>query len=69
VALSKADALTPEAIAAQIKALKRVTKKTPLVLSAHSRQGVPEVLRALFDVIDSAREQESPRAEKAAPAW
>jgi GTP-binding protein len=68
VALSKADALTPEAIAAQIKALKRVTKKTPL-LSAHSRQGVPEVLRALFDVIDSAREQESPRAEKAAPAW
>jgi GTP-binding protein len=69
VALSKADALTPEAIAAQIKALKRVTKKTPLVLSAHSRQGVPEVLRALFDVIDSAREQESPRKEKAAPAW
>lgn len=69
VALSKADALTPEAIAAQIKALKRVAKRTPLVLSAHSRQGVPEVLRALFDVIDSAREQESPRAEKAAPAW
>ncbi|NWG24580.1 MAG: GTPase ObgE [Pseudorhodoplanes sp.] len=69
VALSKADALTPEAIAAKIKALKRVAKKTPLVLSAHSRQGVPEVLRALFDVIDSARAKDGPREEKAAPAW
>ena len=48
LALSKADALTPEEIARQVKSLKRAAKKTPLVLSAHSGQGVPEALRALL---------------------
>ena len=57
VALSKADALTPERIEEQIKALKKAAKKTPLVLSAHSRQGVPEALRALLDIIDDARKK------------
>jgi GTP-binding protein len=55
VALSKADALTPEEIDAQTKALRRASKKTPLVLSAHSQQGVAEALRALLKVIDVAR--------------
>ena len=31
--------------------------KTPLVLSAHSRQGVQEALRALLDIIDDARKK------------
>ena len=67
VALSKADALTDEQIKAQLKLLKKASGKTPLVLSAHSGQGVPEALRALLAVIDTAREKsgERPKAE----AW
>ncbi len=68
VALSKCDALTEDEIKAQIKALKKVTRKTPLVLSSHSRQGVPEALRALLSVIDEAREETQPAPETAA-AW
>jgi GTP-binding protein len=56
VALSKVDAMTPEAIKAQTAKLKKACKKTPLLLSSASRQGVTEVLRALFKVIVSARE-------------
>jgi GTP-binding protein len=54
VALSKADALTPEAIKAQVAKLKKACKQTPLVLSSASRHGVPEALRALLKVIDQA---------------
>jgi GTP-binding protein len=68
VALSKCDAMTDEQIKAQVKALKKAAKKTPLVLSAHSRLGVTEALRALLDVIDEARAEEEPAPEKAA-AW
>jgi GTPase len=56
VALSKADAMTPEAIKTQIAKLKKACKKTPLLLSSASQQGVQDVLRALFKVIDAARE-------------
>jgi len=56
VALSKADALTPEAVKTQIAKLKKACKKTPLVLSAQSGAGVPEALRALLKIIDQARE-------------
>ena len=70
VALSKTDAMTPEQIKEQAARLKRASKKTPLLLSAHSRQGVPEALRALLDVIDKAGEpKKSRRARAAAPAW
>jgi GTP-binding protein len=55
VALTKADALTPDAIKQQITRLQRVAKKTPLVISAVSGEGVPAALRALFKVIDEAR--------------
>ena len=41
VALSKADALTPEAIKQQTAKLKKACKKTPVVLSSASGQGVP----------------------------
>jgi len=68
VALSKADALTPEQIKQQVALLKRASRKTPLVLSAHSGQGVKEALRALRSVVDEARTSEQqPRAE--VPAW
>ena len=68
VALSKVDAMTPEAIKAQTAKLKKAmkassrslhqeeSKKTPLLLSSASRQGVTDVLRALFKVIDTARD-------------
>jgi GTP-binding protein len=56
VALSKVDALTPEAIRKQMAKLKKACKKTPLTLSSQSRQGVPETLRALWKIINSARE-------------
>src|SRR5215204_6459266 len=39
VALSKSDAMTKEEIQAKLKALKKAAKKTPLVLSAQSKQG------------------------------
>lgn len=68
VALSKADALTPERIEEQVEALKAAAKKTPFVLSAHSGAGVADVLRALLKIIDSERKiAESPRAE--IPVW
>jgi GTPase len=57
VALTKTDALTPEAISEQVAKLKKATKKTPLPLSSQSRQGVPEVLRALWKVIKAADEE------------
>jgi GTPase len=69
LALTKADALTPEKITLQVKAIKRAAKKTPLVLSAHSRKGVPEALRALLTVIDEAREDASGRPRPDPRAW
>jgi GTP-binding protein len=67
VALSKADALTPEAIKTQTAKLKKAAKKTPLLLSSASGQGVTEVLRALLKVIDAARAgADEPEAKEAA---
>ena len=40
--------MTPEAIKQQAARLKRASKQTPLLLSAHSGQGMPEALRALL---------------------
>src|SRR5476651_719757 len=45
VALSKADAQSADDIKRQVALLKRAAKKTPLVVSAVSGAGVPEVLR------------------------
>ncbi len=55
VALSKSDALSADDIKQQVARLKRVAKKTPLVLSAVSGDGVPDALRALLTFIDNAR--------------
>jgi GTP-binding protein len=54
VALSKADAMTPEQIKTQSAKLKKAAKKAPLVLSAQSSQGVKEALRALIRIIDES---------------
>jgi GTPase len=60
VALSKSDAMTPEAIETQIAKLKKACKKTPMVLSAQSGQGVQETLRALAAIIEKARNNPQP---------
>jgi GTP-binding protein len=65
VALSKIDALTPEVIADAKKKLKRVTKKEPLLLSAHSGEGVEAALRVLVKNIAKARKAEEPEEESA----
>jgi GTP-binding protein len=68
VALTKVDAMTPEAIKAQTAKLKKACKKAPVLLSSASRQGVTEVLRALFKVIVVARaEADAPAAQE--EAW
>jgi GTP-binding protein len=67
LAISKADALTPETVKSQVAKLKRAAKRTPLVLSSQSGQGVQETLRALLQVIDEARAPAE--AEKKEAAW
>jgi len=67
VALNKADALTPEALKQQVARLKRAAGRTPLVVSAATGAGVPEVLRALIKVIDDARPADQKLA--GAQAW
>ncbi|MEX0751526.1 MAG: GTPase ObgE [Xanthobacteraceae bacterium] len=54
VALSKADALSPQARKEQVARLERAAKKTPLILSSASGEGVPEALRSLLTLIDAA---------------
>ena len=68
VALSKADALTPEAIKTQMAKLKKACKKTPLVLSSASGQGVPEVLRALWKIVGETHETDN-NARASQAAW
>ena len=65
VALNKTDALTPEQLKQQSARLKRVAEKKPLVVSAATGAGVPEVLRALLRIIDQGRA----RPTTAARAW
>jgi GTP-binding protein len=68
VALSKADALTADEIKQQVARLKRAAKKTPLVVSAVSGDGVAEVLRALWRVIETAR-RDGVEASAADAVW
>jgi GTP-binding protein len=64
VALSKADALTPELRKSQVGKLKRAAGRTPLVLSSASGEGVPDALRALFAEIGQAQ---PPQPQHSAP--
>jgi GTP-binding protein len=68
VALSKADAMTPEQIKTQCAKLKKAAKKTPLVLSSQSKQGVPDALRALLKIIDAAQQGVTTRRSSKATA-
>ena len=68
VALSKADALSVDDIKRQLAGLKRAAKKQPLVVSAVSGDGVAEVLRALYQVIEKARSTAA-EASTTTSAW
>ncbi|MGY3405811.1 GTP-binding protein [Bradyrhizobium sp. GM5.1] len=63
VALNKIDAIEPDELKKQKERLKRAAKKTPLLLSAVTGDGVQEALRSLADVIG-----ESPVSAKAKSA-
>ncbi|MEO0383537.1 MAG: GTPase ObgE [Pseudomonadota bacterium] len=52
VALSKADALSEEERAEKLAELGKACGQRPLLVSAASREGVPQVLRALMRMID-----------------
>ena len=69
VALSKVDAVTPEALKEQRTRLRRAAGKAPLVLSSASHQGVPEALRTLFSVITGVHTEEDAADEPAEAAW
>jgi len=55
VALSKVDALTPEARKKVARALKKASGQTPVVLSAVSGEGVDKVVKLLWREIETAR--------------
>jgi GTP-binding protein len=59
VALSKIDALTPQAVGAKLAALRRAGVDEPLALSAATGQGVPEALRALRRAVLARRAAEA----------
>jgi GTP-binding protein len=65
IALTKIDALTPEAIAEQKKKLKRASKREPLLLSSHSGEGVDTVLRAVLKTIAKTRKVPETETESA----
>src|SRR5215813_10218395 len=67
VALTKADALAPEQLKQQAARLKRAAKKEPLVISAVTGAGVPDALRRLLSIIDTA--QAADAKQHPAPAW
>jgi GTP-binding protein len=55
VALSKIDAVDADTLKKQRDRLKRACGQTPMLVSAVSGKGVPEVLHALLAIIDAAR--------------
>ncbi len=69
VALTKIDSMTPEEIKQQAARLKRASKKAPLLISSHSRKGVPEALRALLKVVDAAGGSSMVRSRDQTAAW
>jgi len=69
VALSKADALDEETLASKLAILKKAARKTPLILSAVSGQGVKEALFALTREITRADEKESEDSSEPPEPW
>ena len=68
VALSKSDALDPDTLAERREALKKVARKTPMVLSAVAGHGVQDALYTLAREISRANAMEN-AAEADAGPW
>jgi len=71
VALSKADAVPKDELKKKARALKKVAGAEPLIVSAATGEGVPQVLRALAAEIKSiraAKKQEAP-ADEPSQRW
>jgi GTPase len=69
VALSKCDAVDAETLGKRAEALKKAAKKTPLVLSAVSGQGVKDALFALTREIGRAKRQADPESARPRQPW
>jgi GTP-binding protein len=69
VALNKIDAVEPDELKKQKERLKRAAKKTPLLLSAITGDGVKEALRALVDVIGEAPVSAKAKSAAEAEPW
>lgn len=67
LALSQADTVDEETAKEKLAELKRVSGKTPLLLSAATNQGTEAVLRGLMQVVQAARAEEAPVEED--PRW
>jgi GTP-binding protein len=57
IGLNKIDAMTPRETAARAAALRKASGRPVMLLSGVTGQGVPEVLRALQNIIHDARQQ------------
>lgn len=67
LALSKADAVPADEMKEKARALKKASGVQPLIVSAASGEGVPEVLRALAVEINAMRAAEEEKNPKAKP--
>lgn len=56
VALSQVDTLDPDERKKKVASLKRAAGRAPILLSAVTREGVEETLRALMSVVEEARQ-------------
>ncbi len=69
LALSQCDLLQPDERKIKLKALKKVSGKTPLVLSSATREGVDDVLRALAAEVYNLRDASENFDEADSDRW
>ncbi len=67
--LNKADALDAEERKAKVKALKKVAKTTPYLISAVSGEGVRDLLRTAAKLVHQQRAEERAEAGGPPPEW
>jgi GTP-binding protein len=59
IGLNKADAMTPRETAARLAALRKASGRPVMLLSGASGQGVPEVLRAVQNLVHATRQEQA----------
>ncbi|MFT8720098.1 GTPase ObgE [Acetobacter sp.] len=63
IVLNKADAMTPQQLSARKRALEKASGVKVMVMSAVARQGVDEVLRALYTIVAETRAEREENRE------